>query len=49
MVAHRTWRDSVQARSRGIRGSVVILMAILATVATVAPALAGVGSGPWPR
>jgi hypothetical protein len=49
MAAHRTWRDSVQARSKGIRGSIVILMATLATLATVAPALAGVGSGPWPR
>jgi hypothetical protein len=36
------------ARSMRIRGLIVMLMAALATLATIAPALADVRSGPWP-
>ena len=39
----------MQARSNGIRGLVMLLMAVVAMLATVAPAVAGVGPGPWPR
>jgi hypothetical protein len=36
-------------RTMGIRGAIVILMAALATLASVVPALADVRGGPWPR
>lgn len=39
----------MQARSKTTRGFVMLLMAVLATLASVAPSLAGVGPGPWPR
>jgi hypothetical protein len=39
----------MQRRTRGIRGAMVVLMAVLTTLATLAPALADVRGGPWPQ
>jgi hypothetical protein len=49
MVAYRPRRTPVQAPRNRVRGLVLIVMAILATLATVTPAVAGVGPGPWPQ
>jgi hypothetical protein len=39
----------MQAPSNRIRGLVMLVAAVVATLATIAPAMAGVGPGPWPN